>query len=68
VTYPTAGFQWTGTLRHVAVTTLGSQITASIDGVNVLTANDSSDQSGGFGLRLWSNPIASFDNFKLTSP
>ena len=56
-----------GVQRHIEVTTVGSLITAKVDGVTVLSFNDSSYSSGGAGLRLWSDPVATIDNFSITT-
>jgi Flp pilus assembly pilin Flp len=63
-----AGYQWLGVDRQIQVTTVGSQITISVDGVQVLSASDSTYASGSVGLRLWNKPGTSFDNFAITTP
>jgi len=62
------GYQWLGVDRQIQVTTVGSQITISVDGAQVLSASDSTYASGSVGLRLWNKPGTSFDNFAITTP
>lgn len=54
--------------HQVSVKVVGDTLTASIDGVQVLSATDNTYTSGGAGLRTWGSSQASFDDFSVTSP
>lgn len=60
------GYQWYNVPRTATVTTQGAQITASVDGVVVLSTSDKSYPRGGVGLTLWNNPAATFTTVSVT--
>ena len=62
-----AGYPWYGVNKHFELTTKGSLITAKIDGKVVLSFSDSSYTTGGVGLRAWSGPSVSIQNFNVTA-
>jgi Flp pilus assembly pilin Flp len=68
VTKVPANYTWLDVERKIQVTTVGSEITALVDGVVVMSVSDNTYASGGVGLRLWNQPGTSFDNFTVTTP
>jgi hypothetical protein len=67
VAYPASGFNWYNVEYPISVTRQGALITCSVNGQVVISISDSSYTSGSVGLRLWSSPSATFNNFLVTS-
>jgi len=59
------GYDWFGEPHDIQIKVQGDKFTAYIDGVAVLTAQDSSYVSGGGGLRTWDSTQACFDDFEI---
>lgn len=51
--------------RTVSVVVQGSEYTAYVDGVKVLTGTDKTFKSGGVGLRTWDGTEATFTEFTV---
>jgi prepilin-type N-terminal cleavage/methylation domain-containing protein len=58
-------FQWYGVDRDIQVEVSGNTFNAYVDGVRVLTGNDSTYASGGIGMRTWSDTLVSFDDISV---
>jgi len=54
--------------HKVEVVAVGSTLKGYVDGVLVLTANDSTYPSGQAAIRTWDSTNACFDNFSVTAP
>jgi fructan beta-fructosidase len=54
--------------HKVEVVAVGSTFKGYVDGVLVLTANDSTYPSGQAAIRTWDSTNACFDNFSVTAP
>lgn len=63
---PPAGFDFNAS-HQVSVSVVGNSFTAYVDGVQVLTASDSTYTSGNTGLRTWGMSESAFDGFSVTS-
>lgn len=64
---PPAGFDMNGE-HKVEVAVNGDTFTAYIDGVEVLTASDSTYTSGSTGVRTWSTSQSNFSGFSVSTP
>lgn len=64
---PAKGYDWYGAPHDIRVEVKGNTFTAYIDGVPVLTAQDSTYTNGGSGLRTWDSTQACFDQFGIES-
>ncbi len=64
---PPAGFNWHNSDRQIQVDVKGDTFTTSIDGEEILVAQDNSYTEGSAGLRTWSSSQACFDNFTVQS-
>lgn len=64
---PPAGFNFNA-VHDVQVSVIGSTYTMSIDGVQVMTASDSTYLSGGVGIRSWATSQVKVDNFSTSAP
>lgn len=62
-----SGYDWHDVERHVEIDVNGDTFTATVDGEQVLTGQDSSYTEGGAGLRFWSGSKACFDDFTVSS-
>lgn len=63
---PPAGFDFSAP-HQVSVSVVGNSFTAYVDGVQVLTASDSTYATGNTGLRTWGKSESTFDGFSVTS-
>jgi len=61
------GYDWYGSPRDIEVVVEGDTFTAYVDGVEVLTATDSTYATGGTGLRTWDSTKVCFDQFGMQS-
>jgi Flp pilus assembly pilin Flp len=59
------GYDWYDTNRQIDLEVNGDNFAVSIDGQQVLTAQDSTYPSGGIGFRTWSNTKACFDDLSV---
>jgi len=59
------GYSWYNTPRDIKVVVKGDTFTAYVDGVQVLTAKDSSYATGGAGLRTWDSTLVCLDQFQI---
>ncbi|MCE7883853.1 MAG: prepilin-type N-terminal cleavage/methylation domain-containing protein [Actinobacteria bacterium ATB1] len=59
------GWTWHGQERTVSVVVQGTEYTAYVDGVKVLTGTDKTFKSGGVGLRTWDGTQATFTEFTV---
>jgi Flp pilus assembly pilin Flp len=64
---PARDYDWYGEPHDIQVDVNGDTFTAYVDGVPVLTAQDSTYPSGGSGLRSWDNTQACFNGFGIES-
>lgn len=67
VANPPAGFDFKAP-HDVQVKVVGNTYTAYIDGVEVMTATDSTYSSGGTGLRTWDSSSIAVDSFTVSNP
>lgn len=65
---PAKGYDWYSTPKDITVSVQGNQFTAYIDGVAVLTGQDSSYAEGGAGLRSWDASQVCVDGFRISVP
>jgi len=61
------GYDWYSSPRDIEVVVEGDTFTAYVDGVEVLTATDSTYATGGSGLRNWDSTKVCFDQFGMQS-
>jgi hypothetical protein len=62
---PPTGFDFNAP-HKVSVSVNGSNFTAYVDGVAVLSATDNTYTSGSSGLRVWDSTQAKFSGFTVT--
>ena len=63
---PAGDYDWYDQERIVTIEVRGDTFTASVDGVPVLTGQDSHYSQGAVGLRTWDGTEAAFDYVKVT--
>jgi len=60
-----SGYSWYGQDRSVSIAVAGDSFKAYLDGVEVLSGNDSTWSAGGVGLRTWARSVANFDDIRV---
>ena len=62
------GYSWYGQAHNLSVKVVGSTFTGYVDGVAVITAQDSTFTSGGTGIRTWDSTVLCTSGLSVNSP